>query len=207
MLSGGKREAIGRQASLRTRERICEHAPPGLVIASQNLAVRPHDGRSQQSRTAASGHVLNWFWVKRGTSDAFHEVRSVVVASLSWPCCHPRRARHGARGVDAAGCPRHPTADSPRRTITNGPGRTRVAGPGRASPAAGRIEARRTSPHTAWLCRPTRYSRCRIRRAAARILPASTLLLSIPQLWWSAFRPVLVGLGERLLRTMDSAGF
>jgi len=149
----------------------------------------------------------------RGHSDAFHEVRSVVVTSLGWPCCHPRRARHGATGVAAAGCPRHPTADSPSGAITDGPGRASVAGSGQASPAAGRIETRsaaarrETSPHVAWVCRPTRYSGCRIRRAAARILPASTLLLSIPQLWWSAFRTVLVGLGQRLLRPMDSPGF
>ena len=179
-------------------------------MASQNLALRRHAGRSQQPTAAASGDVLNWFAVKRGTSDASHEVRSVVVTSLSWPCYHPRRARHGARGV-AAGCSRDPAADSPRGSITDRPGRASVTGPGRASPAA-RIETRsnavrrETSPHMAWLCRPT-YSGCRIRRAAARILPASTLLLSIPQLWWSGFRPVLVGLGARLLRTMGSAGF
>ena len=101
-------------------------------MASQNLALRRHAGRSQQPTAAASGDVLNWFAVKRGTSDASHEVRSVVVTSLSWPCYHPRRARHGARGVDAAGCPRHPTtAASPSGTITDGPGRTSIAGPGR----------------------------------------------------------------------------
>ena len=210
-------DAIGRQGvgerppwplfSIRERMR-------NNVMASQNLALRRHAGRSQQPTAAASGDVLNWFAVKRGTSDASHEVRSVVVTSLSWPCYHPRRARHGARGVDAAGCPRHPTtAASPSGTITDGPGRTSIAGPGRASPAAGRIETRstavhrETSPQMEWLCRPTRCSGCRIRGAAARILPASALLLSIPQPWWSAFRPVLVGLGKRLLRTMDFAGF
>jgi hypothetical protein len=204
MLSGGKREAIGRQASLRTRERICEHAPPGLVIASQNLAVRPHDGRSQQSRTAASGHVLNWFWVKRG-------IAALSLLLSIGPVATPveRAMAQGASPPAAQGTPPRTAQGG---SITDRPGRASVTGPGRASPAA-RIETRstavrrETSPHMAWLCRPTRYSGCRIRRAAARILPASTLLLSIPQLWWPAFRTVLVGLGEHLLRTMDSAGF
>ena len=122
---------------------------------------------------------------KQRPNDAAQQVCSVAVTSLS----HPAGARHGARRLGAAGSPRSAS----------------VAGPGRASPAARHLETRsaavrrqRSRHTTAWLCRPTSYSASDIRRAAW-VLPAPTLLLSIPQLWWTCLRTMLVGLAARFL--------
>lgn len=101
--------------------------------------------------------------------------------------------RQGARRLDATDGQWRSTLGSPKRaTVTTDHIETR-----------GTAIRRKTSGHTtASLCRPTRYSASGIRRATARLLPASTLLLSIPQLWWSYLRTMLVGLAARLLATV-----
>jgi hypothetical protein len=159
-------------------------------------------------RVACAKLVLGRTSLKQGPNDASHEVRSVVVTSLSWPWDHRVGTRHGARRLDPAGSPRGNITDGARGDITDGPRSTGVAGPDRTS-TAGHIETRsaavrrqRSRRTTASLCRPPRHSASGIRRAAAWVLHAPTLLLPILQLWWSYLRAMLVGLAARLLATV-----
>jgi hypothetical protein len=156
---------------------------------------------------------------RRGTNDAYHEVRGVVFTSHEYPA----GAGRGARRLDATdGSPRRAITGSPGRITTAGPRGASVTGSGHASAAGGDIETgssairRQTSSHTtARLYRTARFSASgtgragariqpiSVRRPAARVLPVSGIqragVLPVSDIWRVAARSGIRSAAARVL--------